>query len=249
MQGKNGLMSNDLMSNDLMNNDLMSIENNHFPLFTPVGERAVLITFSETLTETANQLVRALDSYLRDSPLAGVSEWIPAFSSLMVLYDPAQVKVNTIQDWVEGGYTSASQAGNRTPRRVEILVRYGGVDGPDLHHVAAYHGLTQAEVVEKHIHGVYRVGMMGFMPGFAYLLGLDPDLATPRLATPRTHIPAGSVGIAGNQTGVYPLASPGGWQLIGRTDQVLFDPLHEPYFTLSPGDEVRFLPAQDSIFP
>ncbi len=90
---------------------------------------------------------------------------------------------------------------------------------------------------------------MGFMPGFAYLLGLDPTLATPRLATPRTHVPAGSVGIAGNQTGVYPLASPGGWQLIGRTDLILFDPLNEPHFTLSPGDEVRFIPTQDSDLP
>jgi KipI family sensor histidine kinase inhibitor len=109
--------------------------------------------------------------------------------------------------------------------------------------VARSHHLTPAEVIRRHTAPVYRVGMMGFTPGFAYLLGLDHGLETPRLTNPRTHVPAGSVGIAGGQTGIYPLDSPGGWQLIGRTDLVLFDPSREAPFLLSPGDEVRFVAA------
>jgi inhibitor of KinA len=227
----------------------MTADEAKFPRFAPVGERAVLITFDEVLSEAASQQVRTLDWRLQHTPLAGVVEWIPAFNSLMVLYDPAQAALTTVISWIEACLVTDVQAVERSPRLVEISVQYGGDDGPDLPAVAAYHGLTQTEVVERHTRGLYRVGMMGFMPGFAYLLGLDPDLTTPRLATPRTHVPAGSVGIAGNQTGIYPLASPGGWQLIGRTSQVLFDPLHEPYFTLAPGDEVRFIPAQDSDLP
>ncbi len=227
----------------------MTADMTEFPCFSPVGDRAVLITFDDALSEAANQQVRVLDWHLQQAPLAGVVEWIPAFSSLMVLYDPEQVTLAAVTSWVEACHASEVQAVEQSPRRVEILVRYGGEDGPDLPAVAAYHGLTQNEVVGRHTQGLYRVGMMGFVPGFAYLLGLDPGLATPRLATPRTHVPAGSVGIAGNQTGIYPLASPGGWRLIGRTDQVLFDPLSEPYFTLSPGDEVRFIAVQGSDLP
>jgi KipI family sensor histidine kinase inhibitor len=122
-----------------------------------------------------------------------------------------------VENWVRSCLDSPRTLVNQSANRVEILVHYGGQDGPDLPFVAAYHGLTPAQVIEKHAEPIYQVGMMGFMPGFAYLLGLDPALATPRLDTPRTHIPAGSVGIAGQQTGVYPLASPGGWRLIGRT--------------------------------
>ena len=227
----------------------MTADEAKFPHFAPVGDRAVLIAFDEVLSVAANQQVRTLDWRLQQAPLAGVVEWIPAFISLMVLYDPAQVALAAVISWVEACLATEVQAAERSPRLVEISVQYGGEDGPDLPAVAAFHGLTQAEVVERHTRGLYRVGMMGFMPGFAYLLGLDPTLATPRLATPRTHVPAGSVGIAGNQTGVYPLASPGGWQLIGRTDLILFDPLNEPHFTLSPGDEVRFIPTQDSDLP
>ena len=227
----------------------MSVDAPRFPRFTLVGEHALLVTFDGAPSERANQRVHALDKRLALSPIAGVKEWIPAFNSLMVLYDPLRVKIPDIQGWVEGCCAEGSPAESQTPRRMTIHVRYGGEDGPDLPYVAEVHNLTQAEVVAKHTQGVYRVGMMGFMPGFAYLLGLDPALATPRLPTPRTQIPAGSVGIAGDLTGVYPLASPGGWRLIGKTDQVLFDPLHEPYFSLAPGDEVHFSPAQDGLQP
>jgi inhibitor of KinA len=223
-------------------------ENKHsLPGFSPVGECALLVTFDDALTLNAHYCVRNLDACLRVSPLAGVTEWIPAYTSLLVLYDPLQLQWTAVEKWVKGCLDSPSRFENQTANRVEILVHYGGEDGPDLPFVAAYHDLTQEQVIEKHAEPIYQVGMMGFMPGFAYLLGLNPVLATPRLDTPRTHIPAGSVGIAGQQTGVYPLVSPGGWRLIGRTDQVLFDPQREPYFRLSPGDEVRFVPARESV--
>lgn len=222
-------------------------ENNYsIPRFSPVGECALLVTFDDFLTLEAHHRVRSLDERLQESPLAGVTEWIPAYTSLLVLYDPLQVQWTAVEKWVKGCLDFPTKLANRSVNRVEILVHYGGEDGPDLAFVAEFHGLTQAQVIEKHAEPIYQVGMMGFMPGFGYLLGLDPALATPRLETPRTHIPGGSVGIAGQQTGVYPLASPGGWRLIGRTDQVLFDPQREPYFRLSPGDEVRFVPARES---
>ncbi len=217
-----------------------------FPQIVAVGERALLITFADTLTTEAVQQVRAVDFHLQRFPLKGVVECIPAYASVLILYDPLRVGMSAVKDWAENACQNLESDAERHPKRIEIVVRYGGAEGPDLPFVAEYHGVSLADVIEKHTGRVYRVGMMGFMPGFAYLLGLDPSIATPRLATPRTHVPAGSVGIAGSQTGIYPLDAPGGWQLIGRTDQVLFDPVNEPYFALSPGDEVCFIPLQDN---
>lgn len=227
----------------------MSTENKRYSRFSPVGERALLVSFADDLTVEANQQVRSLDRRMGSSPLTGVVEWIPAYTSLLVLYEPMRVPLAAVQDWLESCLLKMSMEDVPPVKRVEISLRYGGADGPDLPFVAEYHRLSPADVVQIHAQRVYQVAMMGFMPGFAYLLGLDPVLATPRLETPRTHVPAGSVGIAGEQTGIYPLDSPGGWQLIGRTDQVLFDPSNEPYFTLSPGDEVCFVPAKDSSLP
>lgn len=217
------------------------------PAFSPVGEQALLIHFDGIPIPDANRRVRALDGRLLRSSIKGVQEWIPALASLLVLYNPQQVALIDVENWVKGCVASLAEAESQPPQRIEIPVRYGGEDGPDLPFVAEYHGLTRAEVVERHTAQVYYVGMMGFMPGFAYLLELDPAIATPRLATPRTKVPAGSVGIAGDLTGIYPQASPGGWRLIGRTDISLFNPQQKPYFILSPGDEVRFIPEKSSV--
>ena len=220
-----------------------------YPRFSPVGEGALLVTFDDGLSPEVNHQVRAIDQRMQGLPIKGVIEWIPAYASILVLYDPFRVHLDRVKNWVAGCFSERTTVDDTSPKQVYIPVRYGGEDGPDLSFVAEHHGLSQAEVVEKHVGQVYNVGMMGFLPGFAYLMGLNPGLATPRLDKPRTHVPAGSVGIAGMQTGVYPLDSPGGWRLIGRTDQVLFDPLHEPHFTLSPGDEVRFVPAKCGLQP
>ena len=214
---------------------------NPFPRFSPVGDAALLLELGDRIRADTNRTVHALDAWLSQSPLKGVVGIIPAYVSLLILYDPLEVNYLAVKSWVEVRMETCPSGQVRTPRRVEIPVRYGGEDGPDLADVADYHGLPPEDVIRKHTALTYRVGMMGFTPGFAYLMGLDPALATPRLATPRTLVPAGSVGIAGVQTGIYPLDSPGGWRLIGRTESKLFDPQQDPPFLLSPGDEVCFV--------
>lgn len=215
-----------------------------FPRFSPVGESGLLLELSHALSQEINEQVLALDERLCESPLKGVLEWIPAYASLLVLYDPTLISLSDVRQWLQDGLKSFNIDGRHQRIQMEIPVRYGGLDGPDLEHVASLNGLSPREVVDKHAAKVYRVGMMGFTPGFPYLLGLDADLVTPRKRSPRTLVPAGSVGIAGAQTGIYPLDSPGGWQLIGRTDLSLFNPHQAPYFLLSPGDEIRFVPLK-----
>lgn len=205
----------------------------------------MLLELGHVLNPETNEQVLALDQYLSKSPLEGVLECVPAYASLLVLYDPVSIPLSDVRQWLQEGLNSFNIDGRYGRVQVEIPVRYGGLDGPDLEQVASLNGLSPRDVVEKHAAKVYCVGMMGFTPGFAYLLGLDNELATPRKKTPRTLVPAGSVGIAGSQTGIYPLDSPGGWQLIGRTDLSLFNPHQAPYFLLSPGDEVRFVPLKD----
>jgi len=212
-----------------------------FPHFSPVGESALLLELDDSIHVETNRIVHALDDWLSQSPLCGVVGRVPAYVSLLILYDPLEVNYLTVKNWLEECIETCPSGGIKKAKQVEIPVRYGGVDGPDLAYVAEYHHLSPAEVVRKHTSRIYQVGMMGFTPGFAYLMGLDPKLATPRLATPRTLVPAGSVGIAGDQTGIYPLDSPGGWRLIGRTDHKLFNPQRAPHFLLSPGDEVCFV--------
>jgi inhibitor of KinA len=177
---------------------------------------------------------------MQANPLRGVREWVPAYSSILVIFDPLLVEIFDIQTWLKDCLENVSDNETRKAKKVVIPVHYGGENGPDLAYVASYNHLSPGEVVRRHTAPTYHVGMMGFTPGFAYLLGLDPSLATPRLMSPRTHVPAGSVGIAGGQTGIYPLESPGGWQLIGRTEISLFNPDQLPYFLLTPGDEVQF---------
>jgi KipI family sensor histidine kinase inhibitor len=215
------------------------------PRISPVGESAVLIELGDVLDPAVNRRVRALDRWLAADPLAGVLTWVPGYISLLVYYDPLVCTDEDVCAWLLARWECCPPEVAGHANRVTIPVRYGGVDGPDLNFVAKSHRLSPEEVVRRHTAPVYRVGMMGFTPGFAYLMGLDPGLETPRLANPRTHVPAGSVGIAGGQTGVYPLDSPGGWQLIGRTALALFDPSREEPFLLSPGDEVRFEAAPE----
>lgn len=217
-----------------------------FPKLSEVGESALLIELAEKLDPDINRLVFRLDQWLRKDLLQGVTHWVPGFISLLIHFDPMQTDMDRVREWLMERWSSCPQTLERKSAQVILPVRYGGEDGPDLQNVAKLHHLSQSEVVQLHTEPIYRVGMMGFTPGFAYLMGLDPALATPRLSSPRTYVPAGSVGIGGGQTGVYPLESPGGWQLIGRTDIAMYDPLHEPNFLLAPGDEVRFVIAEGS---
>ena len=218
-----------------------------FPRVVPVGESALLVEMGDSISNDINHRILTIDQQLQQRRIWGVVEWIPAYSSILVLFDPAQTTEPAVCRWLDDCLTHQEEQILVDTRKIEIPVRYGGQDGPDLNFVADYHGLTPAQVVEKHAAQVYRVAMMGFTPGFAYLIGLDPDLATPRLTTPRTRVPAGSVGIADQQTGIYPLDSPGGWQIIGKTERLLFNPNQVPYFLLSPGDQVRFIPANGGL--
>ena len=215
--------------------------NDVFPRFSPVGESALLVELGNELSFSVNERVHQLDAQIRQAQRAGILACIPGYASLLVTYDPLQINLRGVYDLIQTTLDSEAQVGGSETKCVEIPVIYGGEYGPDLFFVAKANVLPAQFVVEKHTEPVYRVGMMGFTPGFPYLLGLDPDLATPRRKTPRMNVPAGSIGIAGGQTGIYPLESPGGWQIIGRTQLGLYDPIDEPHFLLSPGDEVRFV--------
>jgi KipI family sensor histidine kinase inhibitor len=227
----------------------MTVEEKKFPRITPVGDSALLIELDQKITPEINAQVHALDLQMQGELLNSVLELVPGYSSILVRYDPLVSKFSEIEGWVWECLASSSGEMVQSSGEIVIPVQYGREDGPDLDFVAKYHHLTPEEVVCRHTDQIYRVGMMGFTPGFAYLMGLDPTIATPRLDTPRTKVPAGSVGIVGPQTGVYPLESPGGWQIIGRTDKKLFDPENAPYFLFSPGDAVRFIPLNDGNNP
>lgn len=229
----------------------------------PLGDAAVTVRFGEEVCRSVHDRVRRLADDLERHRFPGMIEYVPAYLSVTVYYDPLAVPMGLgraagspeeagpfelVADWLAGRLAQLGQAVQQAPRVVELPVCYGGELGPDLPEVAAYHGLTEREVIDIHASADYLVFMLGFAPGFAYLGGLSPAIATPRRRTPRLSIPAGSVGIAGEQTGVYPLATPGGWQLIGRTPQPLFLPDAEPPTLLRAGDIVRFRPISREEF-
>ncbi|MBR5389763.1 MAG: 5-oxoprolinase subunit PxpB [Clostridia bacterium] len=207
----------------------------------PCGDSAVTLLIGTELSPAVNRLVFAAFSALQHKLVPGVREIVPTYGTLFIHYNPDVLDYAHLCDWIRG--VSAVDAADMPSesRLVCIPVCYGGEYGPDLAAVAAHAGLSEQEVIRRHTEREYLVYMLGFLPGFAYLGGMDEAIACPRLAVPRTHIPAGSVGIAGGQTGIYPLASPGGWQLIGRTPRSLFSIReHEIDFLLSAGDRVRF---------
>jgi len=185
-----------------------------------------------------------LTQRLLESP--AVSEVIPGMNNItVVLREPQSLAldgIERIQRWWE-----ESEAMVPTSRSVEIPVIYGGSHGPDLAEVAEHCGLSVSQVVEQHSAAEYIVYFLGFQPGFAYLAGLAPTLVTPRRAEPRLMVPAGSVGIGGSQTGIYPLATPGGWQIIGQTSLKLFNPTADKPTLLTPGDTVRFVPQKEGV--
>jgi inhibitor of KinA len=217
-----------------------------FPTFSPAGDSAILVTFGETIDLNTNRRAHALARLLQAEPLDGLGEAVPGYTTLLVHYDPLALEYSQVLEWVDpraGRIEQAAQAGQALlpePRRVEVPVIYGGVHGLDLAFVAEHNRLAPEEVVRLHSGRDYPVYLIGFTPGFPYLGGLDERIASPRLPSPRQHVPAGSVGIAGLQTGIYPVDSPGGWRLIGWTPLKLFDPARQSPSLLAPGDVVRF---------
>ena len=200
----------------------------------PAGERALLVEVEDLET------VHRLHAALRDLDPPGVVELVPGYRTVLVVADPARAEV-VDELAAELPDLELPQADEVAGEPVEIPVSY---DGEDLPEVARLTGLEAEEVVRRHTAPEYTVAFLGFSPGFPYLVGLDPALEVPRRDTPRTSIPAGSVGLAGGQTGIYPTASPGGWQLIGRTEVTLFDPGRDPPALLAPGGRLRFTVAR-----
>jgi len=216
---------------------------------TPVGDSALRIELGEKIGETALQRVQAACAALEAAAIPGVRELVPAYTTVTVHYEAgalaaAGAPVEELAGWlgarVEQALAKLSTKSARKGIIVEIPVCYGGDFGPDLARVAAQARMSPEEVVRRHAAGDYLVHLVGFAPGFPYLGGMAAELATPRLPQPRARVPAGSVGIAGAQTGVYPLATPGGWNLIGRTPLRLFRPEATPPVLLQAGDRVRF---------
>jgi KipI family sensor histidine kinase inhibitor len=235
-----------------------------------LGDSALLVVLGREVDPATNvrvhALARRLEAIRPGSP--GIGRGVPGHASLLVPYDPLMIPAAEVRGAIAGllAGTPAAPGGPNGPGAprgpggsvaptkptgpverldlppLEVPVRYGGLDGPDLDSVAAATGLSTAEVVALHASCTYRVFMIGFSPGFAYLGMLPPELALPRRATPRTSVPAGSVAIAGRQTAVYPAATPGGWHLIGRTGLALWDPARTPPALLEPGRAVRFVP-------
>lgn len=196
----------------------------------------------------ANARAHALAARLRTDAPAWLRDVVPAWDSVGVCFDPAQIDPDTVLAWLKAQRDGSPTDALATPRTIEIPVCYGGKHGVDLDAAAAELGLTPETLIERHAAPLYTVAMIGFAPGFPYLDGLDPALALPRLATPRSRVPAGSVGIGGAQTGIYPRESPGGWRLLGRTPLTLFDPAAEPPSRLLPGDRVRFIAIDEAAF-
>lgn len=206
------------------------------------GDQALLIEYGDGIDPVVNERVRAVAALLKKSPPEGVKAVIPAYRNLSLLYDPLVTSPEDIMLALAELESRIREVEIPRPKIVEIPVCYGGEFGPDLDFVAEHNQLTPQEVISIHAGTDYPIYMVGFTPGFCYLGGLDKRLHTPRRRTPRTFLPAGSVGIAEAQTGMYPQDSPGGWQIIGRTPLRLFAPERENPFLYEAGDRIRFIP-------
>jgi len=214
-------------------------------MLKPLGDSALLVELGNDINPTINQRVHALNALLQANIITGIVETIPAYCTLLIHYDPIQLTFDQASLWVQDKIIQLDDSYHRTPRRIEVPVIYGGAFGLDLESVAASKGISTAKVIYIHSAREYTVYMMGFTPGFPYLGTLDERLVMPRLETPRTLVHTGTVAIAGSQTGIYPLDSPGGWHLIGWTPLKLFDPTSDPPFLFIPGDIVKFIPIED----
>lgn len=220
----------------------------HYSLY-PLGDHAVLIQLGHEITPENQQKVQMVATHLDNHPTSWLVEYIPAYTTVTVFYDPMKIPFSSDQlpydfvcSYLQQSFLDLNVNKFEEQRVIEIPVCYGGKLGPDLSFVADHNGLTPDQVIDIHSNGKYLVHMIGFAPGFPYIGGMSEQIAAPRKASPRLKIPARSVGIAGKQTGVYPIESPGGWQIIGRTPVRLFRPNENPPSLLKAGDRVKFTP-------
>src|SRR5688572_5717356 len=204
------------------------------------GDSALLLELDDAIDPAINARAIAIAAAVRSAALPGVRDVVSTYRSVAVYFDPLMIDVVRLRELLDRAAVTPGEA--VVGRTIEIPVLYGGEAGPDLPDVAAHAGMRADQVIERHAGAEYRVYMLGFLPGFAYMGVVPPEIAMPRRHTPRVRVAAGSVGIAGPQTAVYPRASPGGWQIIGRTPLQIFDPKRTLASMLSPGDSVRFVP-------
>ena len=219
------------------------------PTISPVGDCAISIDFGQVIDPKINRHIRQTIERIQELKLDGITELVPTYCALLIQYDAMLYSYSDICNLMEPLLEpSATDDANERVTVIEIPTVYGGEFGPDLGFVASHNNLSEDEVVSIHSGTDYLVYMLGFIPGFTYLGGMDPRIATPRLSSPRTLIPAGSVGIAGEQTGTYPSDSPGGWQIIGRTPVTMYDMSKEQAALLSAGDYVRYVPIDETEY-
>ncbi|MGC8939889.1 MAG: 5-oxoprolinase subunit PxpB [Candidatus Bathyarchaeia archaeon] len=217
--------------------------------YLPFGDSALVIEFGDEISLEANQKVIALNKAVLKANIIGVEETVPTYRSLLIRYNPLRITYEQLVFQIKDVEKNLDKLTVGTEgRRIVVPVVYGGEYGPDLSFVAQYHGITEETVVRLHSEREYRVYMIGFVAGFPYLGEVPDEIATPRLETPRIKVPAGSVGIAEKQTGIYPCEAPGGWRIIGRTPLKLFNPLQQSPALLRSGDMVKFKPISESEF-
>lgn len=212
------------------------------------GDSSILIEFGKEISPEINRKIKATVQLMKEQHIEGVVDVIPAFCSLLINYDPRVISYDEIRDRMQNLVKVDAKSGEEKKRIYEIPVCYGGEYGPDIENIAANAGLSVEEVIKIHSSRDYLIYMLGFLPGFCYLGGLDERIHTPRLANPRIKINAGSVGIGGSQTGIYPLDSPGGWQLMGMTPVKTYDPDREVPILVEAGDYIRFVPIDEEEY-
>lgn len=217
------------------------------PQVVPAGDAALLLIFAEEISLEVNARVRALAKTLGEKAVPGILESVVAYATLLVHYDPLRLSFEQVKAEVLQLAAATATVSDEEARLVEIPTVYGGAYGPDLPFVAQYHKMTEEEVLRIFNEATYVVYMLGFAPGNPYLGGLPPQLAMPRLESPRKRVPAGTVAIA-NQANIYSLTSPGGWHWLGRTPIKMFDPSREPPTYLQAGDRVKFIPISEEEY-
>jgi inhibitor of KinA len=217
-------------------------------LFRYMGDRGLLLEFGDVISPEVNGKVRRMALAIQEEKIEGITETVPTYRSLLIIYDPLVLPIGELIERLERLEEGLERFSFQEGKLTRIPAVYGGLLGPDLEGVAAYLQLSPEEVVQLHCSRPYLIYMIGFMPGFPYMGELPEALVTPRLRTPRLSVPAGSVAIAQKQTGIYPVESPGGWRIIGRTPVRLFDPQKAPPALLKMGDYVEFYPVTEKEF-
>lgn len=218
------------------------------PKYLFCGDSALTVEFGNSIDEEINTLIRGFCAMLDTANIYGITEYVPTYRSVTIHYEAEKIEYESLIQALDAIMEHLYKVEIPAGEIMDVPVCYGGDLGPDLEYVAQYNHMTPKDVIRIHSAPTYLIYMLGFTPGFAYMGRMDERIATPRLTSPRTEIPAGSVGIAEKQTGIYPIASPGGWQLIGQTPYALFDAQREQPFLFSAGQRIRFVPIDRAEF-